>query len=465
MADMSPNVSPAVDERLSWFTRICYGFGDTACNVVAGAMTILTFFYTDYAGVEPTTVGLVMLLSRCFDGVSDVLMGFIVERTNSKWGKSRPWVLWSSIPFCVSIVLIYCVPQGTSDFAQFCYLFITYNFCNTICYTALNLPYGSLSTMMTRSSHERDMLSVTRMALSPIGKIISISATLPLIKVFGDDQRAWIIVMSIWAVLALFLLLLCFKQCEEKVVIEARKKEDKIPVGKAIKCLLFNKYFLMAAFIWMCQCLLQMLTGTVLPYYCKYIFFDDSLFSYLLLLEVVTTITCTVLFCPWLLRKFGKRNMSVIGIVIALVGHLIYCLNPTDFNWVVFSCFIRGVGFAPLNSVIFGFLGDCVEYGQYKFHIRTEGLIFSGGSIGYKLGTGACGAFITWLMSISGYVASTTADAVQPQSAIDMIVNIYIFGIIIIWVSLLIVLWMYKLDKEYPAIMNELAEREARGEM
>ena len=431
MSTAAPNVSPANDEKLSWFTRICYGFGDTACNVVAGAMTILTFFYTDYAGVEPTTVGLVMLLSRCFDGVSDVIMGFIVERTNSKWGKSRPWVLWSSIPFCVSIVLIYCVPQGVSDFTQFVYLFITYNFCNTVCYTALNLPYGSLSAMMTRSSHERDMLSVTRMALSPVGKIISISATLPLIKIFGDDQRAWIIVMSIWAVLALFLLLLCFKQCEEKVVIEARKKENKIPAGRAIKCLLMNKYFLMAAFIWMMQCIIQMVTGTVLPYYCKYIFF----------------------------------NMSMIGCALALAGHLIYCTHPTDFNWVVFSCFIRGVGFAPLNSVIFGFLGDCVEYGQYKFHIRTEGLIFSGGSIGYKLGTGMCGAFITWLMSMSGYVASTTANAVQPQSAIDMIVNIYIFGMIIIWVSLLLVLSMYKLDKEYPAIMDELAKREARGEM
>ena len=468
MSDSANAIQPGGttdDGKLSWFTRICYGFGDTACNVVAGAMTILTFFYTDYAGVEPTTVGLVMLLSRCFDGVSDVIMGFIVERTNSKWGKSRPWVLWSSIPFCVSIVLIYCVPQGTSDFVQFVYLFVTYNFCNTVCYTALNLPYGSLSAMMTRSSHERDMLSVTRMALSPIGKIISISATLPLIKVFGDNQMAWIIVMSIWAVLALFLLLLCFKQCEEKVVIEARKKEDKVPVGKSIKCLLMNKYFLMAAFIWMMQCIIQMVTGTVLPYYCKYIFFDDSLFGMLLMLEVVTTIVCTILFCPALLKKFGKRNMSMIGCAVALAGHLIYAMNPTDFNWVIFSCFIRGVGFAPLNSVIFGFLGDCVEYGQYKFHIRQEGLIFSGGSIGYKVGTGITGAFVTWLMSMSGYVASTTANAVQPQSAIDMIVNIYIFGMIIIWVSLLLVLSMYKLDKEYPAIMEELAKREARGEM
>ena len=454
----------AGNERLSWFTRISYALGDTATNIVAGAMTILTFFYTDYAGVAPTTVGLVMLLSRIFDGMSDLLMGFIVERTNSRWGKSRPWVLWSSVPFCISIVLIYMVPQG-SDFLQFVYLFITYNFCNTICYTALNLPYGSLSAMMTRISHERDMLSITRMALSPIGKIISISATLPLIKMLGDNQAAWIKVMAIWAVLAFFLLLLCFWKCEEKVVIEAREKGPSIPVKKALKCLLMNKYFWMAMTIWMMQCIIQMVTGTLLPYYCKYIFHDGSLFSILLLLEVVVTIVFTLLFCPALLKRFGKRNMSIIGVSVALAGHLIYCLNPLDFNWVVFSCVIRGIGFAPLNSVIFGFLGDVVEYGQWKFHVRQEGLIFSGGSVGYKVGTGATGALITALMSWSGYIASSTADAVQPQSAIDMIVHMYEYGIILIWVILLIVLFCYKLDKLYPTIMKDLIEREARGEL
>lgn len=154
----------AVDNRdkISWGTRIAYGLGDTAQNIVWGAMSILTFFYTDYAGIDPAMVGLVMLLSRSFDGFSDIIMDFFVERTNSKWGKSRPWVLWTSLPFALSIVLIYTVPQG-SETMQFAYLFLSYNFCTTVCYTALNLPYGSLSTMMTRSSYERDMLSIVRM--------------------------------------------------------------------------------------------------------------------------------------------------------------------------------------------------------------------------------------------------------------------------------------------------------------
>ena len=112
---MATTAQPAAQnaQPLSWFTRVAYGLGDTSCNVVWGAMGILTFFYTDYAGVSPAIVGSVMLLSRCFDGFSDVIMGLIVERTKSRWGKARPWILWTSVPFAVSIVLMYMVPQGT----------------------------------------------------------------------------------------------------------------------------------------------------------------------------------------------------------------------------------------------------------------------------------------------------------------------------------------------------------------
>ena len=458
-------MAAAAGGKLPWMTRIAYGLGDTAQNVVWGAMSILTFFYTDYAGIDAAMVGMVMLLSRCFDGVSDILMGFIVEKTNSKWGKSRPWILWMSLPFAVSIVLIYAVPQGVSSAMQFAYIFVTYNLCTTVVYTALNLPYGSLSAMMTRVSKERDMLSIVRMTLSPFGKILAVSATLPLIKVFGDSQMAWIEVMSIWAVLSMLLLLFCFSRCKETVVIEAREKVAKIPAGKALKCLLFNKYFWMASSLWMMQNVIFYITGTVLPYYCKYIFMNDALYSILYLLETGIMVGFTILFCPTLLQKFGKRNMALGGIAVAFIGHVIYLMNPLDFNWVVFSCVIRGIGFAPLNSVIFGCLGDVVEYGQWKFHVRQEGLIFSGGSVGTKVGSGLTSAILTSMLSYAGYVSSTTGSAVQPQSAIDMIINLYMWGPIVVWVIIGTVLYLYKLDKEYPAIMRDLVEREAKGEL
>ena len=450
-------------QRISWMTRIAYGLGDTAQNVVWGAMSILTFFYTDYAGIDPAAVGLVMLLSRCFDGVSDIVMGFFVEKTNSRWGKSRPWILWSSIPFAISMVLIYAVPQGVSSTMQFAYIFVTYNLCTTVVYTMLNLPYGSLSAMMTRSSQERDMLSIVRMTLSPFGKILAVSATLPLIKFFGDTQMAWVEVMSMWAVVALAMLLFCFYRCEEKVVIKGRPKEAKVPILPSLKVLLLNKYFWMAASIWMMQNVIFYITGTMLPYYCKYIFMDDTLFSILFLVEIGTMVTTQMFFSPILLRKFGKRKMCIMGISVAFVGHLIYLLNPLSFNWVVFSCIIRGIGFAPLNSVIFGFLGDVVEYGQWKFHVRQEGLIFSGGSVGTKVGSGLTAAVLTNLLAYAGYVSSTSADAMQPESAVNMIISLYEYGPIVVWVIILGILWAWKLEKIYPQIMRDLADREIKG--
>lgn len=231
-------------KKLSVSTGLCYAGGDVGCNIVFGMIgTLLTLFYTDYVGISAATVGLVMLLSRCFDGFSDLVMGVIVERTNSKWGKSRPWLLWMSIPFALSAVLLFTVPH-TIGMLQFLYLFVTYNFCTTICYTAINLPYGSLSSMMIRESSERDKLSVLRMGLSPIGKIVAATCTLPLVKLLGNDQAAWIKVMSVWAVLALALLLLCFFKCEEKVQIEARKKDEKLPVPTMLKAAFHKSVFL-----------------------------------------------------------------------------------------------------------------------------------------------------------------------------------------------------------------------------
>ena len=461
---MSNSQTQAAGGRLPWMTRIAYGLGDTAQNVVWGAMGILTFFYTDYAGIDPAMVGMVMLLSRCFDGVSDVIMGFIVEKTNSKWGKSRPWILWMSVPFAVSIVLIYTVPQGSSAM-QFAYLFVTYNLCTTVCYTALNLPYGSLSAMMTRASKERDMLSITRMCLSPWGRILSVSATLPLVKVFGDTQMAWVEVMSIWAVVGLVLLVFCFSRCKETVVIEARAKAAKIPVGKALKALAVNPYFWVGMMIWMMQNVIFTITGTILPYYCKYIFADDTIYGSLYLLETLVTIFVMAVFSPRLLRRFGKRNMSLGGVVICFIGHVIFLLNPTDFGWVVFSCVVRGIGFAPIQSVIFGFIGDAVEYGQWKTRLRQEGLIFSGGSVGTKVGSGLTSALLTGLLSYAGYISSSAGSVMQSQQVIDMIVSIYMWGPIFVWIVLIVVLYFYELDQKYPEIMRDLVAREARGEM
>ncbi len=292
-----------------------------------------------------------------------------------------------------------------------------------------------------------------------------VTCTLPLVKLMGNDQSAWIKTMTVWAVMALILLLICFWKCEETVQIEAKKKQAQVPLKKAFASLVCNQYFWAVLVLWMMQNVIYGVTGTILPYYSKYIFGNDTwLYSFLYLTETLLLVAATFC-CPVLLNKFGKRNMSLAGALLALAGQLLFMLNPTSIQWLVFSCVIRAIGLAPLNSIIFGFLGDVVEFGQWKTHLRQESLIFAGGSVGTKIGSGFASAIMTGLLSMSGYISSSNGSAIQPESAISMIMNIYKFGPVFVWVIVILILLLYKLDKKYPAIIQELTEREKRGEL
>ena len=444
---------------LSWKTRVSYGLGDTACNVVYGMIgSLLTIFYTDYVGISAAAIGVIMLISRIFDGCSDVIMGFVVNKTHSKYGQSRPWILWMAIPYAVSAVLLFTVPHTATNI-QLIYIFVTYNFTATVCYTALNLPYGSLSAMMTRSSRERDMLSIVRMALSPIGRIMAVTFTTPLVKLFGDDQAAWVKTMAIWAVLALLMLITCFKNCEEKVKIKVVKKE-KIPVGKTFSALLKNQYFWAVLILWMMQNVITSITGTILPYYCKYILGNDTwMYSVLYFAETIVIILGAMV-CPMFIKKWGKRNITLAGAVVAIAAQVCLMLNPNNFYYMFAITLIRSAGVAQLNATVFGMLGDVVEYSYWKNGFRQESMIFGGASLGFKVGSGIASAVITSLMTASGYISSQGADVVQPGSVISMIADIYKWGPVIIWVVAAIMLVIYKLDREMPQIAEELANRE-----
>ena len=453
-------------KRLSTKVRVSYGFGDTACNIVYGMISaLLVLFYTDYAGVPVATVGLVMLISRIFDGTSDAIMGVIVTKTKSRWGKARPWVLWMSIPYCVSAIALFTVPQ-TSATMQFWYIFITYNIVTTICYTAINVPYGTLSAYMTRASHERDMLSIFRMAMAPIGRIIAVTLTQPVVKLLGDDQAAWAKAMLIWVIIAFIMLLICFINCKEMESGEDDSNKDtKVGIGTAIKTLVTNQYFWACLILWTITCVHSTIVGTALPYYCKYIFANDTWMYSVLYLAETLTLVIGAMICPILLKKFGKRQISLVGAMVAVIAQALFIINTQSYEWALATTILRALGEAPLTAIVFGMLGDAVEFGQWKLHIRQTSLIFAGGALGFKLGTGITSALLSNMLSAAGYVSSSGAGVTQPASALAMIQNIYIWGPVLVWVIAVIVLALYKLDKKYPAIMKELAEREARGEV
>lgn len=444
--------------------KISYGLGDTACNVVNGLVfSLITLFYTDYVGVSAATVGLVMLISRVFDGFSDVIMGYVVSKTKSKWGQARPWLLWVALPYGIATLAMLTVPQGSSAL-QFWYILVTYNLCTTVCYTAINVPYGTLSSKMTRSSLGRDLLGVFRMGLSPIGRILSVTFTLPLVKLFGDNQMAWVKAMSIWAFVAVIFLLICFRNCEERVHIEAAAKQN-VSVLKNIKSIVVNQYFWLVLILWAVQASYNTVFGTVAPYYCKYILGNDSwLYSTMYLLETLVLIV-GVLVSPILLKKFGKRNLALAGSVISIIAQFLLLINPYSISWVFATTVIRAIGTVPLNAFVFGMLCDVIEFGQWKTHVRQESYIVSASSMGAKFGMGLAGAAIGGLLQFSGYISSTTGSAIQPDGALNMISTLFIWGPVILWAIAAAVLLIYKLDKIYPSIMDELKDRESRGEL
>lgn len=188
------------------------------------------------------------------------------------------------------------------------------------------------------------------------------------------------------------------------------------------------------------------------------------MYSVLFTAEIVVMIIGAMI-CPFLLSKWNKRDISLVGCIVAVVAHVAFLLNPGSFSWALGTSIIRAFGEAPLVAVVFGMMGDVIEYGQWKNHIRQESLVFGGGSLGFKIGTGITSAIMTTMLTASGYVTSSAGVATQPQSALDTILNLYKFGPIIVWAVAVVILIFYNLDKKIPAIMEELAEREANGEL
>ena len=313
---------------------------------------------------------------------------------------------------------------------------------------------------MTRDSYQQDLLSIFRMIISPFGRIISVTFTMPIVKLFGNDQAAWIKTMWLWVVIAMALLLFCFLKCEETITTEQKKTVEKILVLTHLKALVKNKYFWCVLVLWTVQVTHMTIIGTSLPYYCKYIFHNDSwMYSVLYFAETIVIILGAMV-CPMFIKKWGKRNITLAGAVVAIAAQVCLMLNPNNFYYMFAITLIRSAGVAQLNATVFGMLGDVVEYSYWKNGFRQESMIFGGASLGFKVGSGIASAVITSLMNASGYISSQGADVVQPGSAISMIADIYKWGPVIIWVVAAIMLVIYKLDREMPQIAEELANRE-----
>lgn len=449
-------------DRVSGFEKFAFGCGEISTNIVFTiASSLLVLFYTDVVHVNAAVIGMIIAISQVFNGVSDITAGFIIDRTRSKYGRARPWMLWMSIPYAVAAILLMTVPQ-VGQMAQGIYIFITYNLMLTVVYTMFQLPFATTLSYMTRDQKERADTNIIRMAMSPIGNIL---ITLFFTKILNlmpnggmDSQRNWIILTAIYAFGAAAMMLFCFASTRERVQVLDDFGEEKVPLKQAIPALFKNKYFIMLFLFFVAFAMYQTFSGTVTTYYCKWIIGDTTIVGNVNTACYGITIVATLILGK-IMHWTSKRNWCIIGALFVIAGSLIVLVGPTSVTIVTIGGLLRGIGMTPILGLIFTMIADAIEYGQWKTGIRTAGAIQAAATSGQKFGQGIGNALIGTIMASAGYDG---ALKVQSAAALSTISNMFIWGVTVLGCIMIFVMLFYKLDKEYPQIMKELLERESK---
>ncbi|GAK10078.1 MFS transporter [Geomicrobium sp. JCM 19038] len=440
---VQPNLDMQVPPKKElWF----YGFGAYATfSLWTMVGTFLTFYYTDVVGLAAGVVGTLMLVSRVFDGVTDILMGVAVDKTKSKHGKARPWLIWGSVPLGIAIVAVFSVPEMAIS-NQVMYAYVTF-FLFIIMYTFISIPYKSLMGMLTLDPKSRSMANIYSTILNLSGALIVTVITQPLASAIG-----WTTVAIIYATIAVVLLYITFLKTKERVV---PVNLETVGVKEGISALFRNKYWIViTVYCILFYTLIAVNQGSGL-YYATWVLENQSIYPLLGISSILPMVITLFFVGPFVLR-FGKRNTVLIGIVICIVGNALKIINPFDVSVIVIGNIIAAVGVMPTFAVLFAMINDTAEYGEYKTGKRTVGLVNSGASFGIKVGTGVGLASIGWLLSFGGYLGTA---AEQTPLALQTIIFIGIYLPIIISVLMFICLSFFTLDKHYKGYVNEIQRR------
>jgi len=441
---------------LSTGEKILYGFGDSAANFSFATMSaFLIFFYTDIAGISAAVVGTMMLISRVIDTFPDIPIGIMIDKTSTRFGKARPWLLWVAVPYGIALVLLFTAPNFSMT-GKIVYAFITYNLM-VLLWSILSLPFGILIALMTDNQNDRTFLTLCRMFFGVATALVINIITLKLVASFGGGAKGWQLVSVVFGIVSILFILITFFSTKERVT---PLKEGKVPIKEGFKALVANKYWWMALFLGLLAFYNFSFSGVTI-YYTQYVLHNNGVFPAIMTAVFLPNLIVFLLVSP-LIRKIGKRNTIFIGFFVYCVGTGIILMRPLDPTWIIVGTAIKNCGFAPSVGTVFAFVADAIEYGEWKTGIRAEGILFSAASFGQKIGTGISLAVIGWTLHLSGYVPDV---AVQTASALRGITGLFIFGQFIGYALVAILLIFYRLDKEYPQIITDLRKRKEMEEL
>ena len=443
--------------------KIRFALGDVGCNFIWGFVgSYLTLYYTDSALIAAGVAGTIMLFARLLDGVSDILMGIIIEKTHTKYGKARPWILWMTVPLVISMFLAFHVPAGLAGDTKIAYVAVTYILISAVTYTAVNMSYITLFTLFAPDSNDRNVAATVRTLFAMFAAMGVNIITMPLLTSFGGEheQAAWDKLALIYGFIALVCLCITFFGVKEKKLSEAvaneTEKTENVPMKKVIGVLARTKYFYLAAFLSIAYYMSNGIAG-VNVYYARDILGNANLVG---LLGVATLPTMIIgsLLAPVLYKKYGKRNIMMVGSFIMIAAAAAQLAAPSNLAFFLAMLAVKGLGVILFGSAISTLPGDIADWSEWKQGVRAEGIVTSLGSFGSKVGVGFGAGIVGLLLSMGGYDG---AAAIQQTSALNAEIALMIGVPLALGIIQVLLLLVWDMDKIHPEIMAELEKKRA----
>lgn len=447
----------AENEKLPGYLKWAWTSRGLSLAINAILIMQLTYYCTDMLGMSATLVGTLLLVSKIFDGVTDLFVGIIIDRTNTKWGKARPYEIFIIFTWLFTILLFSAPDMGTVGKAVF--VFALYTLINSVCATFLN---GGDAVYLARSIRsEANRVSV----MSFNGGIIMlcsivVSMILPqLIAGIGATKSGWTVIAAIMGIPLAMIGMLRFVFVKE-VVIEEKKEEEKqsVSLKTSIGCVFKNKYIWLLAGMTLVTQIIANVGSAVNTYYFKYIIGDIGLATVVSMSGMVTPFV--MLIFPLLSRKFGTVTLLKAGAVLGVLGYGIRIIGGTNLVTLTIGSLIGGMAVLPVTMMISIYLIDCMDYGEWKTGTRVEGMLGSVNSFCLKLGSGMASGLVGLVMGLAGYDGTLE---VQSQAATTSIIALFNYLPMLLMVVLLVLAVLYKLDRELPQIKKELEEKRNRG--
>ncbi len=433
-------------------TRFAYAVGDLGINLYfMSAMTFLLIFYTDVFGLSAEVAAWVFLVARVIDAVTDPLMGYLADRTRSRWGKLRPYLLFGAVPLALISLATFTVPDF-DDAGKIAWAYVTYILFGIV-YTVVTIPYAAMTAVLTDNHDERTKLSTLRMACAFAGGWGVSVGMMPLVGVLGGGADGWMWTMALFGVAATALLWWTFAGTRERTVATPTRP---ITLAEAGRTLITNPPLAVVILVFVLGMLAFTFRQASAPFYFKYNVGREELVS------LYFSVTLGVMFLglaaiPALSARLGKAGAIRVGAVIAMLGGVGFYLTPADNVVMVFVWgALLSLGGAPVAVLGWAMIPDTVEYAEWRTGVRADGVIFSAASFFQKMGKALGGWAVAALLAWFGYVAN------QPQTAESLHGILVLMSIcpLLVNVVLLGATFLYRLDgKTHERIVAELRGR------